>query len=455
MKKEFRNSILDFIGETPLVQLQKLSDPDGANVLAKVEYMNPGGSLKDRIAIEIIEEAERTGKIKPGGTIVEGTSGNTGLGLALVAAVKGYKSKIVVTDKQSQEKIWLLKSFGAEVIIVPSSVGPESPDYYVNTARRIAKETPNSLLANQFFNPVNPETHYKFTGPEIWRQAGGKVDAFVSGMGTGGTITGVGRFLKEKNPNVRIVGADPYGSELKLYKETGKLMGHHPYLVEGIGNDMVPGTLNLEYIDEIINVSDQDSFNISRRLTREEGIFCGGSSGTAVHVALEIAKTMPKGANVVAIVADTGERYLTKHHSDEWMKEQRMMRPERLSLDLINKSKDPRIPVIISVEPSQSLKEAFKVMNEYGISQVPVLDNGKSVGSLKEREALAKIFHNTATLDTQVCEIMDNPFPELKEDATLIETITTLKENTAVLIKKGKSILGIVTRFDIMDYTSV
>ncbi len=321
MKAEINESILDLIGNTPVVRLKKLPDPCGAQVLVKVESFNPGGSVKDRIALTMVEDAEERGLLKPGGTIIEGTSGNTGLGLAMVSAVKGYKCIIVVTDKQSREKVGLLKAFGANVVIAPATAPPDSPEYVLNRARRLSEETPNSIMADQFINPVNPETHYKTTGPELWRQCGGKIDAIVAGMGTGGTITGIAKYLKEKNPDIRVIGADPYGSVLKTFKDTGELIEAKPYLVEGIGEDIIPETLNLDIVDEIVNVHCKDSLRISRRLTREEGILSGGSAGTLVFVALEYAKTLSPEKVVATLVPDTGERYLSKHHSDDWMNE--------------------------------------------------------------------------------------------------------------------------------------
>ena len=307
----YYNNVLELMGDTPLVRLNHLSRGLKPLILAKMESYNPGGSVKDRIGIAMIDRAERLGELKPGGTVVEATSGNTGIGLALACAIRGYRSVFVMTDKCSQEKVRYLKALGADVIVVPAAAKSDSPDHYLSLARRIAAETPNSILTNQYGNPANPEAHYRSTGPEIWEATAGRVTHFVAGMGTGGTISGTGRYLKEQNPEIRIVGADPYGSVFKAYKETGQLLGSTPYLVEGVGQDMIPDNVHLKFIDEIINVTDRDSFNTARRLGREEGIFCGGSSGTNAWAALRLAERLTADDVIVFIICDTGERYLT------------------------------------------------------------------------------------------------------------------------------------------------
>src|SRR6266853_1391974 len=309
---KYHQSVLELIGNTPLVKLNRLNKGLKPLVLAKMENLNPGFSVKDRIGISMIAAAERDGKLKSGGTIVEATSGNTGIGLAIAASVKGYKCIFVMTDKASVEKSRYLKALGADVVITPVSAKPGTPDHYVSTAKRIASETPNSFYPDQYSHPANPEAHYRTTGPEIWEQTEGKITHFVSGIGTGGTISGTGRFLKEKNPHIKVIGADPYGSVFKTYKETGQLVQSTPYLVEGIGQEVIPENVHIKYVDKIINVTDRESLDLARQLGRTEGIFCGGSTGTNLAAALRVARDADKDAVIVFIVCDTGEHYLTK-----------------------------------------------------------------------------------------------------------------------------------------------
>src|SRR2546425_253614 len=389
----YYEDVLGLIGNTPLVKLNRLNKGLKPLILAKMENLNPGFSVKDRIGISMIAAAEREGKLKPGGTIVEATSGNTGIGLAIAASVKGYKCIFVMTDKASVEKSRYLKALGAEVVITPVSAKPGTPDHYVSTAKRIASETPNSFYPDQYSHPANPEAHYRTTGPEIWEQTDGKITHFVAGLGTGGTISGTGRFLKEKNPGIKIIGADPYGSVFKTYKETGKLIEATPYLVEGIGQEVVPPNVHIKYVDEIINITDRESFEMSRQLGRMEGIFCGGSTGTNLAAALRVARNADEQAVIVFIVCDTGEHYLTKHHSDEWMKEKRLLEPQKITAGLINETKGERAPRnLIAMAPSDSVAAALAKMNEMGLSQIPVVEDGKSVGALRDNHLLSKVF---------------------------------------------------------------
>jgi cystathionine beta-synthase len=449
---DYKENILGLIGRTPLVKLNKLTKGIDALVLAKMESHNPGGSVKDRIGVSMIDAAERDGRLKPGGTVVEATSGNTGIGLALVCAVRGYKAVFVMTDKCSVEKVRYLKALGADVIVVPVSAKPDSPDHYVNTARRITQETPNSLFVFQYGNPANPEAHYLTTGPELWEQTEGRITHFVSGIGTGGSISGAGRYLKEKNPQIRIIGADPYGSIFKTYKETGKLMQGTPYLVEGIGQEIIPENVHMKYIDEIVNVTDRDSFQMARRLGREEGIFCGGSTGTNLCATLQIARGLSKDDVVVFIVCDTGERYLSKFLSDEWLREKRMLGVERMTIGFLSQTKqDGETPRLVYVGPTQQVDDALQMMNSYGLSQLPVLEEGKSVGSLREGHLMAKLLGNPDLMRAPVTEVMEKGFPVISDDTSVNAAVRYLKNSPAILVEEYGRIVGIVTRYDVLD----
>src|SRR5256884_3957585 len=450
----YYDNILGLIGRTPLVKLQRVTRGINATVLAKMENLNPGFSVKDRIGVSMIEAAEREGKLKPGGTIVEATSGNTGIGLALAAAVKGYKCIFVMTDKASVEKSRYLKALGADVVITPVSAKPGTPDHYVSTAQRIAKETPNSFYPDQYSHPANPEAHYRTTGPEIWDQTEGKITHFVAGIGTGGTISGTGRFLKEQNPKIKVVGADPYGSIFKTYKETGKIVETTPYLVEGIGQEVVPPNVHIRYIDDVINVTDGESFEMSRQLGRTEGIFCGGSSGTNLAAALRVARDLDEDAVVVFIVCDTGEHYLTKFHSDEWMKEKRLLEPQKITAGLLNETKTKGAPrELVTVTPNELVSAALAKMNELGLTQIPVLEDGKSVGSLRENHLLSKVFNERELLEAPVSKIMDKGFPIVDVDDDVNSVSRKLRSTPAVLIEEYGRITGIITRHDLLDTT--
>ena len=448
----YYDNILGLVGRTPLVKLNRLTRDIKATVLAKMENLNPGYSVKDRIGVEMIEAAEREGILKPGGTIVEATSGNTGIGLALAAAVKGYKCIFVMTDKSSVEKSRYLKALGADVVITPVSAKPGTPDHYVSTAKRIASETPNSFYPDQYSHPANPDAHYRSTGPEVWDQTEGQVTHFVSGIGTGGTISGTGRYLKEKNPTIRIIGADPYGSIFKTFKETGKLIEATPYLVEGIGQEVVPANVHIKYVDDVINITDRESFEMSRQMGRLEGLFCGGSTGTNVAAALRVAREAPDDAVIVFIVCDTGEHYLSKHHSDEWMKEKRLLEPQKITAGLIKGTKGSQAPqALIWVAPSDKLADALAKMNELGLTQLPVLEDGKPVGSVRENRALSKVVKNRELLESDVSEVMEASFPTVDVDASSNEVTRRLQSSPAVLVEEYGRIVGIITRHDVLD----
>jgi len=449
---EYHENVLGLIGHTPLVKLHRLAKGIKATVLGKMENLNPGFSVKDRIGVAMIEAAEREGILKPGGTIVEATSGNTGIGLALAAAVKGYKCIFVMTDKASVEKSRYLKALGADVVITPVSAKPGTPDHYVSTAKRIASETPNSFYPDQYSHPANPEAHYRTTGPEIWEQTEGKITHFVAGLGTGGTISGTGRFLKEKNHKIKVIGADPYGSVFKTYKETGKLVEATPYLVEGIGQEVIPANVHIKYVDEVINITDRESFELSRQLGRLEGIFCGGSTGTNLAAALRLARDLDQDGVVVFIVCDTGEHYLTKHHSDEWLKEKRLLEPQKITAGLLIGTKKRQAPKdLISVAPDDTLADALAKMDELGLTQVPVLEEGRPVGSVRENRALAKVVRNRDLLEAKVSEVMEASFPTVDVDASSNEITRRLQTSPAVLVEEYGRIVGIITRHDVLD----
>ena len=443
----YYENILGLVGHTPLVKLERLNRGLKPLILAKMENLNPGFSVKDRIGISMIEAAEREGKLKPGGTIVEATSGNTGIGLAIAAAVKGYKCIFVMTDKASAEKSRYLKALGADVVITPVSAKPGTPDHYVSTARRIASETSNSFYPDQYSHPANPEAHYRTTGPELWEQTEGKITHFVSGIGTGGTISGTGRFLKEKNPKIKVIGADPVGSIYKTYKET-------PYLVEGIGQEVLPANAQMQYVDEVMNITDRESFETARQLGRAEGIFCGGSSGTNCAAALRVARDLDEDALIIFIVCDTGEHYLSKFHSDEWMKEKRLLEPQKITAGLISETKSEHSPkTLVVVSPSDRVADALAKMNELGLTQIPVLKDGASVGSLRENHLLSKVFNDRDLLEAPVSEVMDKGFPTVDVDDDVNYVSRKLRSSPAVLIEEYGRITGIITRHDVLDTT--
>ena len=450
------DSILDTIGWTPLIRLSRITRGIKTPVLVKAEFFNPGGSVKDRIGLPIIEQAERDGSLKPGGVIVEATSGNTGIGLAMAAALRGYKCIFTMPDKMSQEKVRLLKAFGAEVIVTPTAVPADHPEHYLQTAKRIAQETPNSIFANQFYNDANPAAHYASTGPELWEQTEGRITHFVYAAGTGGTITGAGRYLKERNKNLKVVAGDPVGSILaEMWRTNGKAKAEGvPYKVEGIGQDKVPGTLDMSVIDDFVTVTDKESFAMARRLTREEGLFVGGSSGLIVHVALQLARGLnDPDALVVAILPDTGERYLSKLYSDEWMRENQLLDADRTSLGHVLRMKPDHKGDIVSVTGGQTVRQALRLMHLHDVSQLPVMDGANCVGSVSDWSLSARSLEDTKLLDVTLTEVMDAPFPVVDDQQTADSVAKLLsKSNPAVLVRTNGKMTGIVTRSDLLSY---
>jgi cystathionine beta-synthase len=446
-------SVLDTVGWTPLIRLARLGAGVRTPIYAKAEYANPGGSVKDRIGLAIIEDAERRGELRPGGTIVEGTSGNTGVGLAIAAALKGYRCVFTMPDKMSQEKVRLLKAFGAEVVITPTAVPPDHPDNYVMKAKQIVKETPGAILANQFYNEINPECHYATTGPEIWEQTKGRVSHFIAGAGTGGTVSGAGKYLKERNPAIKVIAGDPIGSLYTHYHSTHKLGDGHPYKVEGIGGDKIPTTIWFDWIDEFRQVSDRASLMMTRRLAREEGILAGGSTGLNVALALDIAREVDDpSALIVTILCDTGERYLSKVFNDEWMQENQMLEVPRTTVAQLLERRPHDSPPLVSVAPAAAVRQALNLMSTWGVSQIPVVEDGHSVGGLIEATLMTRALAQPALLDRPVREIMEAPFPEVEANCPTDRLGAMLtRESPAALVRKDGKLVGIVSRYDVLQ----
>ena len=446
------DSILDLIGWTPMVRLNAVTDGGRTPVYVKCEFMNPGASIKDRIGLAMIEKAERDGSLKPGGTIVEATGGNTGLALAMVATLRGYRCICTMPDKMSGEKVKLLRAFGAEVIITPTAVPPDHLDHYLQKARRITAETPGAVMTDQFHNPANPEAHYETTGVEIWEQSEGRVTHFVASAGTGGTLTGVGRYLKEKNPDVRIVGVDPEGSMIAPYFNTGETIAGHPYKVEGVGNDKIPGALDLDVIDEYRTYEDGPAFRMTRRLAREEALFAGGSSGLLAQAAVDVARELDDpNAFVVTLMCDWGERYLSKAYDDDWMRENGFLeRRRRATVQEILAGKDGDGAGVISVEPSTPVRIALSTITAHDIGQLPIVLRGECVGAVAETRLMGQVIEDPGLLAKPVESVMDPPFPVVDAHVDADEVRSLLTRTSACLVREGGALAGIITRYDIV-----
>ena len=446
----YYQNILETIGHTPLIKLNRIAQDVAPTVLAKVEFFNPGGSVKDRIGISLVEACEQSGKLKPGGTIIEPTSGNTGTGLALAAAIKGYHLICVMTDKVAEEKRSLLRALGAEVVICPNSVPSDSPESYRNVAARLAREIPGACSPDQYSNPANPLSHYRTTGPEIWDDTDGKVTAFVAGVGTAGTIIGTARYLKERNPNIQIIGADPAGS---IYSHDEL----RPYKVEGIGQDAYPANWDESVVDRVIRVDDRTSFHLARRLAREEGMLCGGSAGTAVAAALEYAKDCGPDDLIVVLLPDTGRGYLSKQYNETWLRENGFLeapaQPTLADVLAFRRQSEPALPAVIGVAPGDPVAAAIEQFHRYGISQLPVIENGTVIGSLTETSLLQRLASGERLEERVVSDWQDAPLPEMPETATVREAYTLFAGGqTAIAVTGEHDLSGVVSKSDLMEF---
>lgn len=446
------NNILETIGNTPLVKINSITKDLPCTVLAKIETFNPGNSIKDRMALKMIEDAEKDGRLKPGGTIIEGTSGNTGMGLAIAAIIKGYKCIFTTTDKQSKEKVDALRAFGADVIVCPTDVDPEDPKSYYSVSSRLEKEVPNAWKPNQYDNLSNSQAHYEQTGPEIWDQTDGKITHLVVGVGTGGTICGTGKFLKEKNPNIKILGIDTYGSVFKKYKETGEFDKNeiYPYITEGIGEDFLPQNVDFSIIDHFEKVTDKDAAIMTRRIPREEGIFAGNSAGSAMTGLVQMKHMFKPGDVVVVIFHDHGTRYLGKMFNDDWMRDRGFLEIKKpKAIDLIVSHRNQKL---ITVEASATINDALNIMNKYGISQMPVKSADKFVGSLNDSVLFNKLFADPSLKSKPVSDLMQAPFPMVSEQAPMEEISKMInKENNAVLMTDLGGDVHIITKHDLIQ----
>jgi cystathionine beta-synthase len=451
--KGARANIVEAIGNTPIVKLNKVASHVKSDIYVKLEYLNPGGSMKDRVALNIIKDAERRGLLGPGSTIIEATSGNTGAGLALVAAIRGYKCIFVMPDKMSTEKISSLRAFGAKVVICPTAVEPEDPRSYYEVTKRLVRETPNSFHSNQYYNPANPEAHYTSTAPELWEQTGGEIDVFVAGMGTGGTISGCGRYFKEKKPGFQVVGVDPIGSLYYEYVKTGRMTKPFSYYVEGIGEDFLPGTMNLKIIDTIIRVDDKECFTMTREVVRQEGIFCGGSSGAAIAGAIRYAEQLgEQKKNIVVLLPDSAQKYLSKIFDDEWMRSNGFLEED----DPLGTVRDllaaKRQRAIVATNRGETLRNVIGLMKEHGISQIPVMDNGRLSGLVSEIDLLNYMLNHPGQMDGVIDELIEADYATVTPQTKIKLLKNIFNDAKLVCVLEKDDLVGVITKIDLIEY---
>ncbi len=449
------DNVLECIGDTPIVRLNRVTEGFESNVYAKLEFMNPGGSVKDRIAVHMIDKAEERGEIRRGGTVVEGTSGNTGMGLAMAAAIKGYQAIFVMPDKQSMEKVQALRAFGAKVVVTPTAVEPEDPRSYYSVSTKLGTETPNAFFASQYHNPDNPDAHYVGTGPEIWEQMAHKIDVFIGGMGTGGTLSGVGKYLKEVNPDIKIIGVDPVGSIYYDYFKTGKMTEAYTYTLEGIGEDFLPSTMHLDVLDDVVRVTDKECFLMTRDLVRKEGIFCGGSSGAAVVGALKwLRHNDVEGQEVLILLPDTGRQYLGKIFNDDWMKENRYLEATTdlgTVRDLLGSTPQREV---ISAKATDSVRDVARLMKSRGVSQVPVMDADGVRGIVTEADVLTRLIEQPGAMNDPIADIAEQSYSVVDPDTTVAVLSDMFTKVKMALVLEGKEIINVVTKIDLIEYLS-